>query len=76
MRIKFTINLHVLDEFLFHQVEMFDGEKWTFVAPLRARRCRLAAETLGGRIYVAGGYDGSQFVRISLCVLMFVAFLA
>lgn len=41
---------------------MFDGDKWTFVAPLRARRCRLAAETLGGRIYVAGGYDGSQFV--------------
>lgn len=50
---------------------MFDGEKWTFVAPLRARRCRLAAETLGGRIYVAGGYDGSQFVHFRL-ILLFI----
>jgi kelch-like protein 18 len=31
------------------------------------KRCRLGYAVLGGRLYVAGGYDGSAFLRTVEC---------
>ena len=32
-----------------------------------AKRCRLGVSTLGGKIYAAGGYDGSLFLKSVEC---------
>lgn len=37
------------------------------VQPMQSKRCRLGVATLNGRLYAAGGYDGSVFLRTVEC---------
>ena len=37
--------------------------KWSLVAPMLTKRCRLGVASLHGKLYVAGGYDGNVFLR-------------
>ena len=46
-------------------VEVYDPstDKWSDIAPMNSKRSGMAAAPLGGKLYVAGGYDGSSTAR-------------
>jgi len=38
------------------------GRKWSSVPPMLEKRCRHGCAVLHGRLFCAGGYDGSKFL--------------
>ncbi|KAJ0028384.1 hypothetical protein Pint_34967 [Pistacia integerrima] len=53
-------------------VEMFDLrlERWIGMLSLRQKRFSLAAAEIDGVLYVAGGFDGKDYLRYALVVMM------
>lgn len=50
---------------IFASVERLDTEnqQWERIPSMIQQRCRFGAATFKGKIYVAGGYDGTSFLK-------------
>lgn len=50
---------------IFDSCERYDPKEntWTKVTPMLERRCRLGVAALNGKLYAAGGYSGSFFLK-------------
>lgn len=55
--------------FLYLQVEKYNTatNTWSYVTPMVTKRCRLGVVSLNGKLYAAGGYDGSVFLNTVEC---------
>ena len=54
---------------IFDSVECYDSQtdKWSFIAPMQTKRCRLGLSGLNKKLYAAGGYDSLNFLNTVEC---------